>query len=932
MKLKILILVCVALISTQTIALAQDLTPLPIDPNVRYGKLSNGLTYYIRHNEHPKNRADFYIAQNVGSILEEDSQRGLAHFLEHMAFNGTTHYPGKAMLNYLEKIGVKFGSNVNAYTSIDETVYNISNVPVRPGTIDSCLLILYDWASEISLEEQEIDNERGVISEEWRSRQNATMRMYDSILPQLYTDSKYAHRMPIGLIDVIQNFSYQELRDYYKKWYRPDLQGIIIVGDIDAEQVENKVKELFGKISVPINAAERKYFPVPDNDKPIVVVAKDKEATDTQINIYFKHEVDSPEIKASIQGLSNIYIRSMISIMLNGRFQEIIQKPNAPFLSAGVYDDIFFLSKTKGAFTGYIRCKENEIDSALTAFLNELERVDRFGFTESEYQRAAADYKRWLTNQYNERDKQQTQTYVSEYVQHFTDGGSIAGIELEYKLMQQIIEKTTLEEINTFIRKLITHDNVAITVTGPDKENLLYPTQTEILAILEKSTKDDLQPYVDNVNNQPLISDSLKPGKIVRESRDSKFDASIWKLSNGATVIVKPTNFKNDQIILAGVSEGGSSQIVTPKDILDTKAINIAPVGGWGEFSPTELNKVLAGKNVSVSTFIGETSEQINGSASPKDVKTLLQLVYLAMTSPRKDTDAFEAWKERTKTSLINQDSNPASAFSDTLVAALYKNNPKRTPLKLEDIDKIDYDNILKLYKDRFADASQFVFTFVGNINLDTLKPLVEEYIGSLPALHRKEKGNVTDMRQGLYTNNFKRPMETPKSTVSVTYWGKQKYSYENALKLQILGSIMRIVYTKTIREEQGGTYGVSVSEGLSRFSNTFSFRFSFDTNADQEELLKKLAREELMNVIEAGPDQEDFDKVIGNMLKTYDEYQKQNNYWGSIINAYYIDGIDATSYKKIVSKQTPESIRKYARRLFKHVNDIEVTMTGIPQ
>lgn len=910
---------------------AQELASLPIDTNVRYGKLPNGLTYYIRHNNQPNDRADFYIAQNVGSMQEEDPQRGLAHFLEHMAFNGTSHYPGKSMLNYLESIGVKFGANVNAYTSLDETVYNLTNVPVREGTIDSCLLILHDWSSQIALEDKEIDNERGVISEEWRTRQNASMRMYDSILPKIYAGSKYAHRMPIGLMDVIQNFSYKELRDYYKKWYRPDLQGIIIVGDIDVDRVEKKVKELFGSIKLPENPAKRVYFPVPDNAKPIIAIAKDKEATNTQIMVFFKHEAESPEVKASAQGIANSYIKSLIAMMINDRFNEITKKPGAPFLGAGAYDGDFFFAKTKDAFTGYISCKEGEAIPAMSAFFQELERVDKYGFTSTEFQRAVANYLQAATDQYMERDKMETKRYVQEYVTHFTSGGSISGIENEYKIIQQLNKTVTLDQVNAFIRNLIKHDNVAVVVMGPDKEGLSYPTEAEILGTFENAARADLKPYDDKVSNEPLVSNLPPAGKIVSEKHDKKFDATVWKLSNGATVFVKPTDFKNDQIVMTATSPGGTSQF-SDQDILDAKVVHIGQIGGKGKFSVTELDKVLAGKSASVSTGIQETTETVDGSSTPRDLETMMQLAYLSITSPRKDIEAFEAWKEQAKTSLENQEMNPSSAFSDTLISAIYQNDPRRTRLKSADIDKLNYDNILKLYKERFADASDFTFVFVGNINPDTLKPLVEKYIASLPSLNRKETGKTTERRPGKYENNFKRPMETPKSTVYLSFSGKCKYTYENALKLDILASVMRIVYTRTIREEQGGTYGVGVSGGLTKENDTFSFLYSFDTNDKQEENLKKMAYQELMDVVQKGPEKVDLEKVIGNMLKDYDEYQKQNGYLALKIRSFYTEGKDWNTYKEIVQKQTPETIRAFAQKLFGQKNEIEVTMTGTPK
>ena len=469
------------------ITYAQQMAPLPIDPQVKYGKLENGLTYYIRHNAFPKNRAEFYIAQNVGSILENDSQRGLAHFLEHMAFNGSKNFPGKSMLNYLESNGVKFGTDVNAYTSFDETVYNISNVPVnREGIVDSCLLILHDWSNAIALEDKEIDEERGVIREEWRTRTNANMRILEKLIPQVFAGSQYANRMPIGTMDIVMNFPYQTLKDYYHKWYRPDLQGIIIVGDIDADKTEKKLKEIFNTIPKPENAAERIYYTVPDNKEPIIAIAKDKEATGSQVTVYYKHKPMTKELKATIAGIAGIYLKSVTSMMLNDRLKEISEKPNAPFMSAYSYDANFIVSKTMDAFTTMAVSKEGETQKVLKALLQETERVNRFGFTESEYERAKANLLSMIESMYKEREKQKNNSYVEEYVSHFTDGGSICGIETDYMLLNKVAASTGIEQVNKYIQDLIGEENIVVTITGPEKDGVSYPSEAEILTLLKE--------------------------------------------------------------------------------------------------------------------------------------------------------------------------------------------------------------------------------------------------------------------------------------------------------------------------------------------------------------------------------------------------------------------------------------------------------------
>lgn len=917
-----------------TSAIAQQLAPLPIDPNVRYGKLENGLTYYVRHNEHPKNRAEFYIAQKVGSILEEENQRGLAHFLEHMAFNGTKNFPGKSMLNYLETIGVKFGTNVNAYTGFDETVYNLSNVPVtRESIVDSCLLILHDWSCAIALEDKEIDEERGVIREEWRTRTDANMRMWDILVPTMFAGSQYANRMPIGTMDVVMNFPYQTLRDYYHKWYRPDQQGIIVVGDIDAEKVEAKIKELFGKIKMPENAAERIYYTVPDNKEPIITVGKDKEATSTSIMVFYKHDPMPKELKSTVAGIAESYLKGISSMMLSSRLSEMAEKPNAPFLGAYAYDDNFFVSKTKEAFTAVASSKEGGSREALEALLREIERVNKFGFTLSEYERAKADLLSYIERLYKEKDKEKNGSYVKEYVSHFTDGGAIPGIEIEYSLYKQIAESMTLDQVNDYIKNLIGEENIVITITGPDKEGVSYPTSEEIITLQKNINKENLAPYEDKVSNEPLLSQLPVPGKISKESFDKKFGTTVWLLSNGAKVVLKPTDFKNDQIVMSAVSKGGKS-LYDNDEIIDLSVFDaVVGLSKTGQFTNIDLQKILAGKQVSTSIGLGEYSESIAGTSTPKDLETMMQLLYLDFTNLNKDDDAFLSWQQRTKAALKNMSANPKVAFNDSLSIAIWNNNPRIKNLKEDDIDKINYDRVLAIWKERFGDASDFTFTFVGNINIDSIRPLVEQYIASLPSTYSKEIAGKPrlKLRKGTYINDFEREMETPKSTVYCLYSGDHKYKYEDFIKLYIFDQIMDIVYTNTIREEEGGTYGVATQSSISRERNDWMFLFGFDTNPEMQEKLQQRAVDELMKVVKEGPSAENLNKVKEYMLKKNTEDMRENTYWLGKLNTYNLYGVDEMHpTTEIIKKQTPESIKKLVKKMFDSKNYIQVSMKGI--
>ncbi len=913
---------------------AQQLQPLPIDPKVRYGKLDNGLTYYIRHNEHPKQRAEFYIAQRVGSILEEEPQRGLAHFLEHMAFNGTKNYPGKAMLNYLETIGVKFGENVNAYTAFDETVYNMSNVPMtRETIIDSCLLVLHDWSGFISLTDKEIDKERGVIHEEWRTRSNAQMRLWDQLIPEIYPNSQYANRMPIGLMSVVDNFKYQTIKDYYKKWYRPDLQAIIVVGDVNIDQVEAKIKKMFADIPKPVNAAQRVMYPVPDNVKPLISVASDPEATSTLLAIFFKHDPLPEQIKPTAYSLVNNYLTSLGQMMLNARLAELTQKANPPFVGAEVEDGEYMVSQTKDAFTASALCKEGEIDKAMTALVQELYRVDKFGFTQSELDRAKADLLRSMESIYQEREKQNNDSFVREYVSHFTTGEVIPGIEFEYNFINQVLPKIPLEQVNRSIQELLGDSNVVITVSGPKKEGLKYPTKEELLSLFEKAKSTELTAYQDKVSNEPLVTNEPKAGKVVKVAEDKKFGATVWTLSNGARVVVKKTDFKEDQILMKGVSFGGNS-LIDNKEIVNIMAMNdVLGVNGLGNYSKVDLPKVLAGKKVSMSASVGTTTENVSGSCSPKDLSTMLQLAYLTFIAPRTDKEAFISYQKRTKAMLENNEANPMVIYRDSLYKAMYGDHPRSKRMKAEMIDRVDYDRIMQIYAQRFANAGDFTFFFVGNVNVDSLKPLVEKYIASLPAKGKKEKyADVKlNIRPGIIKHHFDRDMETPKTTVYTIYSGKCPYTLENQIKMSMLDQILDIVYTEKVREDQGGTYGVGVNGSVSNYpKNSFRLLIGFDTNEQKRDTLLDIVYKELKDIAQNGPSEVNFNKVKEFMLKKHKEDLRENSYWsGALYNA-YMEKYDLHSqYEAIINNLSVDKIKQFAAFVLSQKNDVEVIMNG---
>lgn len=916
-------------------ALAQQQVPaIPVDQNVRIGKLDNGLTYYIRHNAKPENRAEFYIAQKVGSILEEDNQRGLAHFLEHMCFNGTTHFPGNALREYLENNGVKFGENLNAYTAVDETVYNISNVPVvRDGIIDSCLLILHDWANDLTLDPKEIDEERGVIHEEWRTRQSPMMRMYEKIFPVIYEGSKYAYRLPIGTMEVVDNFPYQDLRDYYEKWYRPDQQGIVVVGDIDVDQIEAKIKKIFSDIEMPANAAKREYFPVPDNDEPIIAIATDKEQPRAQIMVFYKHDPVPTEMKTSMNYMIEDFATYMISSMLNSRLAELAQTPNPPFLGAQVEDGDYFVSKTKDAFAGYAVTKEDAIDTGLAGLLREMERVHRFGFTASEYARAKAEYLRALESAYNERDKQKNGQYVDVYVRNFIDNEPMPGIENEYAMMSQIVPGIPVEAINGMAKELVSDKNMVVAIVGPEKEGLVYPTKEAIRKIIDNSRTEELTAYVDKVSDEPLIAKEPEAGKIVSVDNNGKFGTTIFTLSNGIKVVVKKTDFKADQIMMKGFSFGGNS-LFPDSEMINILALNdVATIGGLGNFSLVDLDKVLAGKRASAGTAVSGTTEGISGNCSPKDLETMLQLTYLNFTAPRMDQDAFESYKNRLKAGLKNKEMDPMVTYSDSIKAAIYQHHPRTARMKADMVDKIDYNKIMEMYKDRFKDAGDFTFMFVGNIDIEAAKPLFEKYLASLPSTGRKEtfKDNKIDMRRGIYKNEFAKKMETPKASVLAFYNGKLPYTFENDIMMSVLSQVLDIVYTREVREKEGGTYGVGVSGQIMKFpKEEFALQIMFDTDPDKREKMIDIVLAQAQKIAKEGPQAEDLNKVKEFMLKKHKESLKENGFWMGVLNEYYYTGVDMLDgFDAIVNGITPAKIQKFAKQLLDQKNQTEVIMTA---
>jgi zinc protease len=933
--------IIVAISSLQ--AQQQQMPPIPIDKDVRVGKLDNGLTYYIRKNNLPEHQANFYIVQKVGSVLEEDTQRGLAHFLEHMAFNGTKNFPndktGKGIIPYLETIGVKFGENLNAGTSFDYTIYNINAVPTaRKAALDSCLLILHDWSSFLLLRDQDIDKERKVIHEEWRTRQDMSMRMLGTLLPEIYKGSKYADRIPIGKMEVVDNFQPIALRDYYHKWYRPDLQGIIIVGDVDVDKTEKQIKDLFADIKKPLNPAERVYSQVPNNDEPIVSIAFDKENPNTNVFVFFKRDIVPADKKKNIDYLVYDFMNSMIEQMLSNRLKEMIQKENPPFAYVQVSSGSFLVSKTKDAMQLFAVANPNAVNTAIETNIREANRVKEFGFTEGEYERAKADYISKLEQLYKEREKQRNDYFIGQYTNHFLEDEPIPSIADKYNTIQQVVNYIPLTGINQLAKGMITDKNRVVAIMGSEKEK--YSPESDIKALITKVDSEKLTAFVDNAIKEPLMSTLPAKGKIVKEEQNQ--GTTVWTLSNGAKVVVKPTTFKDDEILISGFASGGTSVIDNKyiseimvlgklmESILGESALS---AGGLGKFSKIDLKKVLSGKNVSMDFSVDTYNEEISGKSNIKDLETALQLLYLNFTDVRKDQAAYTSLATRTKGILTNLGSNPRVAFTDSIMSSMYQNNPRGRFISAKDLESADYDTMLKLYKQRFANAGNFVFTIVGNVKSDELKALVEQYIASLPSVSGKSIFNakVMPVRKGTFNNNFVRRLETPKATTGLVYSGKLNYTLQNKIQLDALKQILDIVLTDKIREKLGGTYGVRVAAELAKTpEDNFEIQLMFDTDPNRRVELVNGINLVISDIQKNGPSVENVQKAKEFTSKQHADDLKRNEYVLNILNNQYRYTADFDmNYQQYVDQLSVESLKIFAKKLFGQNNRIEVSMSS---
>ncbi len=917
-------------------AYAQMMPNIPADPAVKVGKLDNGLTYYLRYNNWPEHQANFYIAQKVGSIQEEESQRGLAHFLEHMCFNGTDNFEGNKIVSWCEQNGIQFGSDLNAYTSIDQTVYRISNVPTaRVGVLDSCLLILHDWADGLILDPAEIDKERGVIHEEWRMRTSPSSRMFERNLPALYPGSKYGLRYPIGLMSVVDNFKPKELRDYYEKWYHPTNQAIIVVGDIDVERTEAKIKELFGPIKNPDVIEPIVDEMVPDNAEPIVIIDKDKEYRTSDVDILIKHDVFPDSLKGSVAYLVYNYVKNAAIGMLNNRFTEATQKEDCPYVSASAGDDDYIFSKTKASFDLSTTPKDmSKIEASMKAVFIEARKAAEFGFTTTEFDRYKADYLSSLDKMYSNKDKRTNAQLYNPLVGNFLTNEPMPSIDFTYETMKQIVPMIPLQVVNELMKELVpaNDSNLVILNFNNEAEGNVYPTKENLLKAISDARSAKIEAFVDNVKNEPLIAKMPKPGKIKKEIRNDKLGYTELQLSNGATVILKQTDFKKDQVILSGEGYGGES-LYGEKDFINLKVFNdVIGISGLGNFSSTELEKALAGKIANANlTMDGDKYMGVNGSSTPKDVETMLQMLYLYFTNINKDEKSFQKLIGQYEVSLKNRELSPDIALSDSLTATLFGHDKRRKPLLAQDLSSISYDRILQIARERTATAKDWMFRIIGNFDEATIRPLICQYIASLPAKGKVVKGyRTSNLQKGKIENIFKRKQETPKCNTYLVWFNEDMdYTPERSIQASIAGQIMRMIYTKEIREEASAAYSVSAG-GDASISDDYhvmelvAYCPMQPEKKDTAMLLLVQAVENLAKTCDA----EMLNKCKEVMLKRYDEQVKNNGYWNSIIQMWRKYGLDEhTDYKALVQAQTPEKISAFVREVISAGNCVNVTM-----
>ena len=911
-------------------ARAQGNMELPLNPDVLHGTLKNGLNYYILHNEEPKNRANFYIAQKVGSSLETPEQFGLAHFLEHMAFNGTAHFPGKDMLNYLQGKGIRFGSDINAYTSFDETVYNINNVPTNDQALmDSVLLVLYDWSGSILLEEDEIDAERGVIQGEYTMRNDADSRMLTALLPQLYEEYQY-RQMPIGSMEVIRNFPPQAIRDYYKKWYRPDLQGIIVVGDFDAKEMEQKVINLFSEIPMPENAAERIYPTISKYDSPRYVTFQDPELRMPRIDTYFRFERTPVKYRNTVMSYLQDYVmQTLVSKMINNRLIEYSKNPECPYSFASVSIGQFLVTDQEGSMTVIVVPKDN-YQSAYAAAMGIVARACKTGFMGTEVQRVRDELLATYQTLYNERDKTNSENLGRELISHFISNDPAPGVEFEYGALSEILPTFPEQPLNELAASLLHLDNVAITVTQPTTLELNIPSENEMLTALSNIINADYEPYVDDVLSDPLVAKLPKPGKVKSTKENAELGTKEYVLSNGVRVVVKPTDFANDEILINMLKPGGKVSYPA-SEAANVKGLDLAiEVSNIGPYDPNQLNKYLAGKKVSLTYHAGNNNNYFNGSSTVKDVQSLFELLYASFTDVTANPEIFNATVGQLKGLLSNQQNNPEYIFRVNRTKVLYPHSPALYPMSIEDIEAMDYARVLDLYHASLKNAADYTLFIVGNVDEKTLLPLLKQYVATLPSTGKK-LGAPMQLESdtpigGKDVVTFDIPSQNPAVYIYNSIWQKGlPYSIKNDVMIEMMGELLGKMFLESLREEMSGTYSPSVRAYYNTYNSTWNLNWNIITNEEMKQPIIDRANADFNKLLQEGTSLENFNQVRGAQLNSYDTDVRDNSFW---LDALYFAerGFNFLSGRKeVIESITLDEFNNFLKTLYNGQNQVEI-------
>ncbi|PRD48302.1 M16 family metallopeptidase [Sphingobacterium haloxyli] len=889
--------------------------PLPFDQEVKTGKLENGFQYFIRKNVEPKDRVTMYLATKVGSILETEEEVGLAHFMEHMNFNGLKHFPKNELVNYLQNAGVRFGSDLNAYTGFDQTVYQLPIPSDDPELLKNGLQVMRDWAQDALLTDEEIDKERGVVLEEMRGGRGAQQRMRDQYLPVMLNNSRYTHRLPIGTKENITDFPYEVLRNFHQKWYRPDLQSLIVVGDIDVAEMEAEVQRLFGDLKSPIDAPERVEYKVPLLDKNQFIVVTDSEMTYTTAQITIKHTEE--EVK-TVRDFRRSILKSVYGTMLNARLSELAQSANPPFIQARVGIGGFLGGLD--AYNASFAAKPNEFENGFKALVRELERVQKHGFTETEFQRAIANIEKGNETIFIERDKKKSDSYVSRYLNYYLDDSPALSDADSYNLYKHLLPTLTLKEVEEIGREYYLDTNRDIIIMAPDKEKENLPAEAQANAWFSEVENEDVLAYEDKISDLPLLAGKPQAGTITSSRELEGIAAKELVLSNGVKVVLKPTTFRNDEILISAFSPGGTSLYDDADYFSAAQSGNLVNSSGLGHLNTFELRRYMTGKNVNISPYIGERSEGLSGYSDREGLTTAFELIYGYFTEPRIEEDVFQSFVTRSLSSMSNQEDDPNFVFSKAINESLYGDNIRRVPMEAEDVKKINKDRALEIYKDRFADASDFVFTLVGSFTEEEIKPYLETYLAALPTLDRQEQAkdlNIYEPEKGFET--VVRKGKEEKATAVLRYYGDYTYNKVENLNMSALQSVLSIKLIERLREEESGVYGTGARASTNKYpKNRYSFTVSFGTGVDRYESLMGAALDEIAKVKENGPLASDLEKFKIEQKRQLELSLKENKFWvGQISGAYQREEDPAyiNSYLDDLDEISVESVKEVANK-----------------